>query len=535
VPSVAAALGLAVTGLYALPLVFSRYFPGLDLPFHAAALGAIHLHDDAAVARELGGFVAVESGAASYRLLYWLADGAAYVTGDVVWALEVVLFAYVVAFAWAARRFACAFAVHPALAWLALPAAYSVVMAYGFLAYAITYPMSLAVWALVRELFLVPAPSARRVRVTLAGVAGVTALASLAHPFAGAVTLLGAGVLLLAHVERGTLGRAAALAIALAAGVLPAVLAVRDVGDAAAGLPALVREASLWDRFWAPPRVPLAEALGEAPARLLGVAAAPLRTPLFFALVIAGAVVVWAAGRQAREAGPWRRGHAVSLLFLALFLLYLVLPYEMEAPYFVAIQPRLVPLVWVVGLVALRARPDARRPRLALAAPALAVAAAAVAVALSLGRFAAECVDFDRVAAAARPRARTLALIEQPPTRDNQPASPWRHFGAYLVADRGGYVSHLPLGEGAAGMGRMGAWLPVRRAPGAPRLPAPPPGEPRTFSWDDHAAAWDQILIRDADPTRPFDYFAGHADDVELLARAGRWRLYSRQVRAVGP
>jgi hypothetical protein len=103
------------------------------------------------------------------------------------------------------------------------------------------------------------------------------------------------------------------------------------------------------------------------------------------------------------------------------------------------------------------------------------------------------------------------------------PAGPFRHFGAWLVVDRGGFVSHLPMTSGYTG-----ELTPVRRARTAPAIPrAPQQGWPRTFDWSRHAPGWDQFLVRDLDPAHPFGYFRGHEHDVALLARHGRWRLYA--------
>ena len=94
-------------------------------------------------------------------------------------------------------------------------------------------------------------------------------------------------------------------------------------------------------------------------------------------------------------------------------------------------------------------------------------------------------------------------------------------------ARRGGYVSGLPMASGYSGI-----LVPVGPSDTAPpRLPAPHPGYPRKFVWEIYASEWDQFLIRDLHPDRPFDYFREHADKVELVERAGRWRLYRRTQR----
>ena len=133
--------------------------------------------------------------------------------------------------------------------------------------------------------------------------------------------------------------------------------------------------------------------------------------------------------------------------------------------------------------------------------------------------------DFSQVTSASASRVRTLSLVEMPPTKDREPASPFRHFASYLFVERGGFISNLPMTTGYTG-----ALTPVRLAQDAPPAPtAVPLGWSRSFVWQDDANGWDQFIIRDLDPEHPFDYFREHADEVELLARSGRWRLYTRR------
>jgi hypothetical protein len=124
------------------------------------------------------------------------------------------------------------------------------------------------------------------------------------------------------------------------------------------------------------------------------------------------------------------------------------------------------------------------------------------------------------------PGRRTLGLIEQRPTVDREPPDPFRNGAGWIVAERGGFASHLPMSQ--RGGLNTGQHIPVRLADKAPAAPpAPPLGFSRAFRWERHAG-WDQFLIRDLDPARPHDYFAGHAAEVETVARAGRWRLVRR-------
>jgi hypothetical protein len=115
---------------------------------------------------------------------------------------------------------------------------------------------------------------------------------------------------------------------------------------------------------------------------------------------------------------------------------------------------------------------------------------------------------------------------------DREPPDPFRNAAAWIVAERGGFASHLPLSQ-RSGL-NSGQHIPVRPPEGAPfPPPAPPLGFARAFRWERHAAGWDQFLIRDLDAARPRDYFTGHAAEVETVVRAGRWRLV-RRIDAIG-
>jgi len=160
---------------------------------------------------------------------------------------------------------------------------------------------------------------------------------------------------------------------------------------------------------------------------------------------------------------------------------------------------------------------------------ALAVSAAAL-VCLTLQSLvphALEARDLAAVIERSAPAARTLGLIAQRPTVDREPPDPFRNAAAWIVAERGGFASHMPIAQ-RNGL-NTGQHIPVRLAADAPPAPVGPPlGFARAFRWERHAAGWDQFLIRDLDPARPRDYFAGHAAEVETVARAGRWRLVRR-------
>jgi hypothetical protein len=475
------------------PLALSRYFPGLDLPFHALAVAAGDV--------ELPTMTASDGGW-SYLTLYGVGRGLHAVGFGAAAALQIVIALYVVAFALAASRLARAFGSHPAIGLLAAPAAYSVVVSYGFLPYAIALPMALLLWALVRE-----------ERPVASGACAL--LIAITHPLAAAHAALGAAVLLAAQWDRARWQRLAIVGGAVAVAMTPALIAVLALGSDDASLPPLLRDASLWERWTAAPRPPLAESLGEAPARLVWAAPAAARAWLVALLLACAAAMIAIGGRHAR------RGFGAEAVLAVLAVAYFASPYTLEAPFVIAIQPRLLPLVWVVALIALRVGPSPPRVHAVLVPAVLGAVAAAAVVAASLAPFGREADDLHAAIDASQAGAYTLMLVEQPPAPEDAPASPWRSAGAYLMAEKGGHTSHAFFARGG--------WLPIRRAPDVAVPRAPLPGDPRGFSWERHAAGWDQFLIRDADVGARYDYFAGHGEAVELVIESGRWRLYQRR------
>ncbi|MEM9492880.1 MAG: hypothetical protein AAGC55_27270, partial [Myxococcota bacterium] len=139
---------LAVALCYAAPLALSRYFPGLDLPWHAAIVAILRADEGAGA---FLGYFAVDTRMSSYLTLYALVRGVAAVVGDVAVAMQVVIAGYVVAFTLSAYALLRAFAGRGVLAVLAAPAAYSLTLEFGFLTHALSYPMTFVLWAAVRR------------------------------------------------------------------------------------------------------------------------------------------------------------------------------------------------------------------------------------------------------------------------------------------------------------------------------------------------------------------------------------------------
>lgn len=517
-PVVVAAVALA----FAAPLALTVYFPGLDLPWHAAIIEILHRHSGDAVGHDFLGYFAVGRGLSSLITLYTSVDYLAFVTGDVAIAMQIVIAAYVVLFVWAARSLVRAFGGSGYVAVLAAPAAYSVTMQFGFLSYALAYPMTLWLWSLTRQLMIGRPPVWRAVAVL-----AVSALIALTHPFATLVALIGGGLLVAVHTERATARRAAVAAGGMLIGVVPAALAVAAVGGDSNQVSPALQQMGLWDKIMAQQFTPVLEALAASPVRLFGF----VPELWCFALVVLafGSAVLarTVGGAPPADDANTMRGRAALWLVAVLGIVYLITPYSFEWPRFwFAVQPRILPLVWCAALVLVRVRPDPDRIGHTLAGP-LAVCALALAVLVTtaLWPFASEANDFRSVMSHIPTRSRTLALIDQPRAGHRSPASPFRHFGAYVVVDRGGYTAGLPISKPKAG--NAGILVPVRLADDAPPLPAAPVhGQSWTFDWPRHGPGWDYFLIRDRDPDAPFDYFREYADRVELVDSAGRWRLY---------
>ena len=525
----------AASAAAALPLLLSGYAPGGDTPWHAAVVAVLADPDPARFA----GAYEVDPGAGlgSYVAIYRLLAAIARVIGAPA-AVQLLCVLSVVGLVWAARSLARAFEVDGAVAVLAAPAAYSTTLEFGFLVYLPTTALALWLWALTRTILRRGAAPRRVV-----GLAAAWVGLSLAHPFAAAVAGLGAAVIGLCELTRARARRAAIVAAVLAVGAAPAALALGAVGEAGGG-PRAAAGMSLADRLAMQVFVPPLESIVRAPVHLVGFVGEAWRYALV--ALLAAIAVAWRIGaRGARAAAAAPTGEAAGdgspadvdpstsrrgALYLALLLgaLYLVTPFTFEWPRnWYGAQPRLVPLLWIAALVALAPRPE-RSPRWARpAAVAGSLAALAALCAGSLWSRAAEARDLAEVIGRSAIGARTLGLVEQRAAVDREPPDSFRNATGWLVAERGGSASHLPIAE--RGGLNSGHHIPVRRAAGAPPTPASPPiWRPRLFRWELHAAGWTQFLVRDLDPAHPRDHFAGHERDVELVARAGRWRLFRR-------
>jgi hypothetical protein len=238
------------------------------------------------------------------------------------------------------------------------------------------------------------------------------------------------------------------------------------------------------------------------------------------ALLVIGSLVITGAVRLLEGGRPKRSGWILIALAAGMFLAFLRTPFHMTWPQtMVGAQPRWLPLLWVVVLAAaapIRLRGSKHAAVSLVPAVFLIILSASVML-----PFAADVSNFRAVVERADEGARTLVLIEQEPAPDRAPAQPLRHFGAYLMAAKGGIVSNIPRWAASQ------AWVPVRLVTELPG--APPPGYSRSFRFDKHGDGWDQFLVYDRDPAKRFEYFQGAP--VTLVVESQRWRLYRRRDR----
>jgi hypothetical protein len=482
------------------------YFPALDLPWHGA-VAAVAAEGDP---QRFLGFFEVEWELSSYLLLYIFVLSLGKLVG-ISAAVNVALSLYLVGFFAASRSLLRAFGRDPAAALLAVPAAFSMTLEYGFLSYAMAFPLTFWCWSATRR--ACSDFSSTRLGLVFLFVLG----AALCHPFAALLAAVGAAVIALVD-SRATLRIRLSILAALGAGWVPAAVATRSVAKHAPPLIPGLDEADFLSKLTTQDFVPVLEALATAPVRLFGFMADGFR---FAAVAAALALCLVQRWRH-----PPEESARPALFTLAVIMLAFVLtPWTFEWPrHWFAVQLRLLPLLWLLGLVLLgwskQAAPWAERMAALVACLSLAAAAQKV------SDFAGDARDLREVIEASAPGKRTLSLIETEPARERRPAPAMRHAGAWLFVERGGYVSHLPFAGSQLDAGHL---VPARLARDAPDRPAAPvQGRPRSFSWSRHAAGWEQFLIRDLDPEQPFDYFRGHADEVELVAKVGHFRLYRR-------
>jgi hypothetical protein len=219
----------------------------------------------------------------------------------------------------------------------------------------------------------------------------------------------------------------------------------------------------------------------------------------------------------------WRARYVV-LLAAALVLFYR-LPMTIHAPYWWAVSVRLVPIAWLLLILAIPA-PTRRWPTW-LFLPAVAAA---------LFYHAYLAYDFRTWFAGVEMAGLDAALDEIPPGRRVQGLWPdftsERHYAHYPIAHavnyyvvrRGGIANPMMDGHGLKDL-----WIVPR-----PRPPSPPWGLARAFSWRAHGGGWDYFLVKAPPPGAPpmVPLFRDAPPGaVRLVARHDLWSVYERMHR----
>jgi hypothetical protein len=241
--------------------------------------------------------------------------------------------------------------------------------------------------------------------------------------------------------------------------------------------------------------------------------------------VIAAAVV--ATARSLRSPSPAAacergRAHAKALLacLAALMAAFLILPHAIG--WFGFVDGRLVPLLLMIGLLAVRRPALGRALETALDACAPAAALAMVAIALVASqRFQAEAAGWRDVLGAVPPKTRLLNLPIDP-NSEVFTAHPFVHYDKLVLADRPVVVSDVWLHQGSA-------LYPTAENP-ALRLPDTySESDLRVIDWPSYRLSdWDYVLIR----TRPLAQAPAVPPALALAAHRGGWWLFRNTTSA---
>ena len=495
------------------PLVVSEYLPFTDLSGHMGLAGALAHWDDAAALipayfeRDIRLIPGVLFEAFTFALHPLLGVPAA--TN-----LFIALFCVAgvpLALLYALRVFRC----DPRLCLLAFPFLYHRCIWYGFVNFAASVPLLLLSLGLLEQCLEDGRAGAlkRRRFVALALTAFLTVAA---HAF-GAMVLFGLGLLLiLLSIPRlSTLGAVlASLAPALA--YLLRWLRTGTHTGSPSGLVAQITGSlrpigGSLDLFyqWT------INGLGNDVDQYVFIAgAAGLAASLAFA-------IAHRARHKEKSPFPLRLRAKPVVLLSATLIMFLLLPMELQTPYWWAVAVRLVPLAWLLAALAL---PEASRrtPAWALA-PALAAG-------IFYGGYLAydfrawfrnvEMAGLNQVVDAIPKGARVHALWPPFDHEKHYAHYPIAFAANYYVVRRGGIVS--PMMDGTKDV-----WILPRPLP-----PRAPWGMGRAFSWAAYGRYWDYFLVKlpppGLPPIRPV-FRDAPPGSVTLVAKSGLWSVYKRE------
>ena len=219
-------------------------------------------------------------------------------------------------------------------------------------------------------------------------------------------------------------------------------------------------------------------------------------------------------------------------LVLATVAVFLVVPLELHHPVdWFALSPRLVPFIWMLGIIAL---PRARKP-----VPWW-VVAPATAAGIFFGAYLTydfrtwfmrvEMSGLNRALDSIPPGKRVLGLWPTDPLRQHYTSEgvmhPFLHVANYYVSRRGGFAR--PRLDGLRRKDVPNVWV-------KPRIFPPEGGFGRAdrFTWDRYGPFWDYFLVKDAPPgitpIPPSLFEDAPAGVVHLVSRNDLWRVYERR------
>ena len=498
------ALFAALVVLSVVPLFAGRYLPFFDYPAHLTVPASLRHRSDPA--SPIAAFWQIDfrivPNCLHYAFTYLL---------SFLMPLETASRLFVALFCVAALPVAATFVLRAfgrdwRLAVVVVPLAWNRCLWYGFIGFCAALPLSLILIGLLAK--DLAAPSRRRE----IGIALLAALLPFAHFFVMVVTLVLAGALAAVHVRRVRPAHLARTFGPLAVG--PALMAPwfmaglrggpRPAEGAAAHLfasrPHLIDYAGLL-RHWF-----MDGYLGRVDDALAAT------------MIVTLAVLLAHSRREPAPETPAAARTAPVVLAGALVAIYLALPFEIRAPFdWWGMNVRVIPLLFIWLLVAVRPGPLDRLGRLLLIPVCAATAAFTIYVAADVSRtFNGPwgMAGIDDVLAKVPPGARLTGLYTDYRQRPHYAHYPFHYATSYAVL-RGAALGapFIPIPQ---------SWTNPRTVPAYPHA-----GDAALFDAGRHAPGYTHFLVRTCAGTGcvpdPLDGKPAFA----RVAESGRWRLYA--------
>jgi hypothetical protein len=522
---------LLLLPLYLAPLLAARYLPGLDLPFHLAMVDMLGKAADPAspYAPHYEGAVAAAPYAAHYLTLRFLSAVLPLMAAH---KLVTALYVAALPLATAFLLSSCGRSRVPAL--LAFPLAYNLTLHYGFVSFAFSLPVLLALLACLARFLNEP---------------GVKIWPALA-------TALAAGLLFLCHLQNFLFGVCAGLAfiafghadwrrrlLALATFAPATALLVRWHLQSASGPGPAGRSFAqvarlLWsrrraDRGTASWTADLATRLELLPSHLLRGFTDQVDVVVSRALllVLAGYLILGLVGLlepAGRTAPRPRLRIAGAAVFGGALIAYLVLPHHLPEYELMTFFPRFSVLAVVLALLlvpaSLRRLDGPARPLLLI--PALVVGLYGGIELFQHYRFYdREVSDFDAAVARTPPGGRALGLVYDRQSRVMRIESALVGLPSLYPVLRPAASAMVPIFY--CGMRHM----PCRRLTAAGPLPDVSPWAPTALQPEQAVDFFDTFFVR-LPPNRPI--FGSALSRLELIARQGSWLVYRRRAPPSG-